>query len=81
MGRPVVCFYKKVVMRVFKPEVFQGSLSGRRYFEGWYFKNVSVNRDMVYSFIPGIALNRKMPHAFIQVINGLTGKTHYIDYP
>ena len=68
-------------MRVFNPEVFQGSLSGRRYFEGWYFKNVSVNRDMVYSFIPGIALNRKMPHAFIQVINGLTGKTHYIDYP
>ena len=68
-------------MRVFKPEVFQGSLSGRRYFEGWYFKNVSVNRDMVYSFIPGIALNRKIPHTFIQVINGLTGKTHYIEYP
>lgn len=68
-------------MRVFKPEVFQGSISGRRYFEGWYFKNVSGNLDMVYSFIPGIALGRKNSHAFIQVINGLTGETHYIEYP
>jgi hypothetical protein len=68
-------------MRVFRPEVFQGSISGRRYFEGWYFKNVSGNRDVVYSFIPGIALSKQNPHAFIQVINGLTGKTHYIEYP
>ena len=68
-------------MRVFKPEVFQGSVSGRRYFEGWYFKNVSGNMDAVYSFIPGIALNSQNPHAFIQVINGLTGKTHYVEYP
>lgn len=68
-------------MNVFKPEVFQGSLGYKRYFEGWYFKHVSKNMDMVYSFIPGIALNAQNPHAFIQVINGLTGKTHYIEYP
>jgi hypothetical protein len=68
-------------MSVFKPEVFQGKLSGNNYFEGWYFKNVSKDLDHVYSFIPGISLNSDNPHAFIQVINGLTGETNYIEYP
>ena len=68
-------------MNVFKPEVFQGRMSDKHYFEGWYFKQVSKNLDQVFSFIPGISLNSENPHAFIQVINGLTGKTHYIEYP
>lgn len=68
-------------MKVFKPEVFQGELSYKRYFEGWYFKHVSKNMGLVYSFIPGISLNQENPHAFIQVINGLTGSTQYIEYP
>jgi tocopherol cyclase len=68
-------------MSVFKPEVFQGKLSYKRYFEGWYFKHVSKNIEHVYSFIPGISLNPENSHAFIQVINGLTGKTQYIEYP
>jgi hypothetical protein len=68
-------------MSVFKPEVFQGNLSYKKYFEGWYFKHVSKNLEHVYSFIPGISLNPENPHAFIQVIDGLTGKTQYIEYP
>ena len=68
-------------MSVFKPEVFQGSMSYKRYFEGWYFKHVSKNMDLVYSFIPGISLNPENPHTFIQVINGLTGNTQYVEYP
>lgn len=68
-------------MNVFKPEVFQGRMSSKRYFEGWYFKNVSKSMDLVYSFIPGISLNPENPHAFIQVINGLTGNTQYVEYP
>ncbi len=68
-------------MNVFKPEVFQGSMSYKRYFEGWYFKHVSKNMDLVYSFIPGISLNPENPHSFIQVINGLTGNTQYVEYP
>ncbi len=68
-------------MNVFKPEVFQGNLEKKRYFEGWYFKHVSKNMDQVYSFIPGISLNPENPHAFIQVINGLTGITYYVEYP
>jgi len=68
-------------MNVFKPEVFQGKLTNKRYFEGWYFKHVSKKLDFVYSFIPGVSLNPENPHAFIQVINGITGYTQYIEYP
>lgn len=68
-------------MKLFKPEVFQGNLSKKRYFEGWYFKHVSANLEQVYSFIPGIALNSANPHAFIQVINGISGDTHYVKFP
>ncbi len=68
-------------MSIFKPEIFQGSMSYKRYFEGWYFKHVSKNMELVYSFIPGISLNPENPHAFIQVINGLTGLTQYVEYP
>jgi len=68
-------------MSVFKPEVFQGKMSYKRYFEGWYFKHVSKGMDYVCSIIPGISLNPVNPHAFIQFINGLTGETQYIEYP
>ncbi|MBP9758124.1 hypothetical protein KBD45_00375 [Candidatus Dojkabacteria bacterium] len=68
-------------MNIFKPEIFQGKLHSKHYFEGWYFKNVSKNLGSVYSFILGISLNSKKPHAFIQVINGITGDTKYIEYP
>lgn len=60
---------------------FRGNLRSTRYFEGWYLKHVSSGRDAVYSFIPGVSLNKLDPHAFIQVINGRTGATWYVPYP
>ncbi len=68
-------------LRVYNPEIFQGNLKKKNYFEGWYFKNVSSDLQHVYSFIPGIALTENDQHAFIQVINGITGKTDYVTYP
>lgn len=68
-------------MRIYKPEVFQGSLSKKNYFEGWYFKHVSRDLSSVYAFIPGISLAPDDPHAFIQVLNGITGESCYIEYP
>lgn len=67
-------------MKIFRTEVFQGNLSKKNYFEGWYFKNVSEDNNIVYAFIPGISLTGIGSHAFIQVINGITGETHYITY-
>jgi tocopherol cyclase len=67
--------------RIYKPEIFQGSLTKKKYFEGWYFKHVSNDMKHVWSFIPGISLNEKDPHCFIQIINGITGTSDYISYP
>lgn len=71
---------QSTMMSVFRPQAFQGSLSRRNYFEGWYFKHVSADREYVWSFIPGISLSPKGRHAFIQVLNGRTGETHVYEY-
>jgi tocopherol cyclase len=68
-------------LRLFNPEVFQGSLTEKHYFEGWYFKNVTRDLSSCFSFIPGVSLFENDHHAFIQVMNGATGKTEYIKYP
>lgn len=69
-----------MAVKILHPELFQGSLKKKRYFEGWYFKHVSKDLNNVYSFIPGVSISDADPHTFIQVINGITGKTCYITY-
>ena len=68
-------------MKLFNPEIFQGNLKKKNYFEGWYLKHVSENREHVFSFIPGISLTKEDKHAFVQFINGITGETAYVKYP
>jgi len=68
-------------MKVYQPIIFQGNLNKNKYFEGWYFKHVSKDREHVFSFIPGIALTKNDKHAFIQVIDGISGKTWNVKYP
>lgn len=61
--------------------MFQGSLKKKKYFEGWFLKHCSADQGNVLSIIPGIALNSDDPHAFIQIIDGISGETYYISYP
>lgn len=68
-------------MKLFQPEVFQGHLNQRHYFEGWYFKHVAGDGKQVLSVIPGVALTDDDPHAFIQVLNGTTAETWNIRFP
>jgi hypothetical protein len=68
------------MLRVFDPRVYQGNMRLKKYFEGWYFKQVTADEKKVFSFIPGISLNPDDPHSFIQFINGITGETRYIRY-
>ncbi len=70
-----------MIFRIFNPPVFQGSLKKKNYFEGWYFKHVSAGLDHVFSFIPGVSLNERDPHAFIQVLDGASGESAYVTYP
>ena len=62
------------------PEAFQGNLKKDNYYEGWYNKISDKNKQITYAFIPTIAINSKTNNsqAFIQVLNGQTGKMHYI---
>lgn len=65
---------------IYHPEVFQGSLSQKNYFEGWYFKHVSSDASKAFAVIPGVSLSDD-PHSFVQFIDGNTGKTSYFRYP
>lgn len=49
------------------PILFQGRLTKKNYFEGWYYKNVSADGSYSVAVIPGISINSDNPHAFIQV--------------
>ncbi len=67
--------------KVWNPPWFQGRNKRTKYFEGWYFKQVDASARQSLSVIPGISLNKGNPHAFIQLIAGHTGETHYFSYP
>jgi len=53
---------------------FKGKHKKDHYFEGWYYKCVSKDERHTVSFIPGISINKKHPHAFIQVIHNEAGR-------
>jgi hypothetical protein len=68
------------------PEIFQGHMNKKNYFEGWYFKYVTPSKHMSLACIPGISLNPDDAHAFIQVFISYTEptaslKTYYFRYP
>ena len=67
--------------RLYNPEIFQGNLRKKQYFEGWYFKQVSQDQTYTFSFIPGVSLVENDPHAFIQIMNGYEATSDYIRYP
>jgi len=66
-------FYK-----IYHPEVFQGNLSRKKYFEGWYYKLVSAGQEQAIAIIPGISVfNQDDRHAFIQTFNGKDNTSNY----
>ncbi len=64
------------------PAFFQGNHKRHRYFEGWYFKCISEDRQKAIALIPGMAVDPSgNRHAFIQVIDAVGGKTWYFEFP
>lgn len=55
-------------MSMSKTLKFQGNLSKKSYFEGWYYKQVSYDENHSLSLIPGISTHEGDPHSFIQYI-------------
>lgn len=67
--------------KLFNPPVFQGNLKNKKYFEGWYFKQVTRDLSNTFSIIPGVSLAEDDSHAFIQIIDSHNGVTDYARYP
>ena len=69
-------------LKTWRPVQFQGVAKKSKYFEGWYFKNVSVDGSHLWSIIPGISIvDNNNKHAFIQLIDGKTAETWYVKFP
>ncbi len=67
------------IYKIFHPSIFQGSLSNKNYFEGWYFKHVSPDNKEAFAVIPGISLSDDK-HSFVQFVDGTTGLSYYFRY-
>lgn len=68
------------IKTLYKPEVFQGNMKKKNYFEGYFFKLVSKDAKEILSIIPGVSLEKEDPHAFIQILRNSNGKSYYIRY-
>ncbi|MFH1523751.1 MAG: tocopherol cyclase family protein [Chloroflexota bacterium] len=68
-------------MKIWHPEIFQGKLRNKYYFEGWYFKVVDKTEKYAIAIIPGIALSSDNPHAFIQILSSHESAARYYTYP
>jgi len=68
--------------KVWHQEAFQGTHRKKGYFEGWYLKLIDAARTSVFALIPGVSIGRtkEESHAFIQLINAVTGKTEYFRF-
>ncbi len=62
------------------PGLYHGFYKKPPFFEGWYFKLVSQAEKVLYAIIPGIILGEQS-HAFIQILNGVSGHVTYHSFP
>lgn len=65
------------------PDAYHGAGVRQRFFEGWYIKLVSADRSQRWAVIPGIFRGpdgSERDEAFVQVLDGLTGRSWYHAY-
>lgn len=77
-----------MLKKIQNPVLFQGNLDKKKYFEGWYYKQVAADQKTSLSFIPALSLNQEDSHSFIQYILVQTDaegradtQTGYLTYP
>jgi hypothetical protein len=64
------------IKKLINPEFYQGNKKKKNYFEGWYYKLVSLDEHYTIALIPGVSKNEKDPHAFIQLFISETKNEH-----
>jgi tocopherol cyclase len=67
------------------PDGYHGTHAGAGFFEGWYVKLVSADRTARLAVIPGVFLGvegsaGRHDEAFVQVLDGVTGRSWYERY-
>lgn len=69
--------------RILHPDGYNGMIQSVNYFEGWYFKLISADKSCVLAVIVGVSRGkcREDRHSFIQLINSVSAKSHYILFP
>ncbi len=50
------------------PEIYHKNINKRKYFEGWYYKQVSADSEHTISLIPGVSYDSHGAHSFIQCL-------------
>ena len=68
---------------LWKPALYHGDGVRPPFFEGWYFKLVDATEAHRYAVIPGVFIGREpaSSHAFVQTLDGATGRSTYHRYP
>lgn len=68
---------------IWRPALYHGRGKRPPFFEGWYFKLVDAGEQHRYAVIPGVFIGREpgASHAFVQTLDGATGRTAYHRYP
>lgn len=68
--------------KIWTPVAYQGGRLRRRYFEGWYYKQVDAAGSRVVALIPGISFSAdgSEKHAFVQLVPS-GGEAHYFAFP
>jgi hypothetical protein len=68
---------------ILNPAGYHGHAKRPPFFEGWYFKLVDASERHRYAVIPGIFLSDdpEKHHAFIQLLDGRTGRADYHRFP
>lgn len=74
---------RRFIYETLHPEIYHGYSKQPPFFEGWYFKLVDRTEQQRYAIIPGIFITEDASknHAFVQVLDGMTGHATYHEYP
>jgi hypothetical protein len=72
----------QALRRIWNPVAYQGGSVSKRYFEGWYYKQVDAPATQTLAVIPGVSYSAdgSASHAFVQVVPS-GGATHYFAFP
>ena len=71
---------EKMFRTILTPGSYHGLHKKPPFFEGWYYKLVSADEQHKIAIIPGVILGQDA-HAFVQVLEGVSGTAVYHRFP